>query len=208
MSGWKEPLGPEKKSVYLRRRLLVLAGFLALVGFIVLVIVKPGSSGGAATAPEVTLPAEIVAADKVQDKSVEPGALAPCPAGELVVTPITDRESYAGGELPLLSLRVENMGAAACEAQLGTSTMTFTITSGSDQVWKSTDCQVSPDTRAVILEPGKPLETEPLTWDRTRSSVETCEIERDPVFAEGSTYHLQVSAAGVQGTSTAPFLLY
>lgn len=208
MSGWRDPVGSEKKAVYIRRRLLVLGGLLAIIAFIVLVIVKPGSSGGAASAPEVKLPDEIVAADKAQDKSVPAGATPPCAAGELTVTPITDRDSYAGGELPLLSLRVENTGAAACEAQLGTAGMIFTVTSGSDQVWRSTDCQLSPDARAVILEPGKPLETAPLTWDRTRSSTETCDIDRDPVSAEGATYHLQVAVAGVQSTGTAPFLLY
>ncbi len=208
MSGWKAPLGPEKRAVYIRRRLLVLGGLLALIIFVVLVIVKPGSSGGAAAAPEVKLPDEIVAADKAQDKTVQSGATPPCPAGELSVTPITDRDSYAGGELPMLTLRIENTGATACEAQLGTADMVFTVTSGSDTVWSSTDCQVNPDARAVILEPKKPLETEAITWDRTRSSTETCDIERDPVTADGATYHLQVSAAGVPGTGTAPFLLY
>lgn len=186
----------------------MLGGLLAIIVFIVLVIVKPGSNGGAASAPEVKLPAEIVAADKAQDRTMPAGATPPCPAGELSVSPVTDRESYAAGELPLLSLRVENIGAAACEAQLGTAGMAFTVTSGSDQVWRSTDCQVSPDARAVILEPGKPLETAPLTWDRTRSSTETCDIDREAVTADGATYHLQVSAAGVPGTGTAHFLLY
>lgn len=208
MSGWREPVGPEKKSVYLRRRLLVLGGLVAVIVFIVLVIVKPGSSGGAAAPPDVKLPAEIVSADKAQDKSVKTGELPPCAAGELVVTPLTDRDSYSDGELPQLSLRVENTGAAACEAQLGTGGMLFTLTSGSDVVWRSTDCQVRPDMRAVILEPKKPLETEAIAWDRTRSSTETCDVDRDPVGADGSTYHLQVSAAGVPGTGTASFLLY
>lgn len=208
MANWKDPVGPEKKAVYLRRRLLVLLGIVAVAAFVVLVILKPGSSGGAASAPDVKVPDEIVAADKVQNEAVPAGATPACPAGEIVVTPLLDRESYAAGELPQLSLRVENTGAAACEAQLGTSGMSFKITSGSDEVWRSTDCQVNADARAVILEPGKPLETEPIQWDRTRSSPESCEIARDPVVAEGSTYHLQVAAAGVNGTGTAPFLLY
>ena len=202
-----DPVGPESKAVYMRRRLLVLAGIVALIVFVVLVVVKPGSSGGAAKAPDVKVPDEIVAAEKTQDKT-QTGDVPACPAGELAVTPITDRESYAAGEQPMLSLRVENVGAAACQAQLGTGLMSFKITSGSDEVWRSTDCQVSPDQRAVILEPGKPLETEPIAWDRTRSSPESCDISRDPVVAEGSTYHLQVSAAGVTSTDTARFLLY
>lgn len=208
MNTLRDPVGPESKGVYLRRRLLVLGGLLAIVAFVVLVIVKPGSSGGAASAPEVKLPDEIVAADKVQNDVPKAGEVVPCPSGEISVTPVVDRDSYASGELPLLSLRVENTGASKCEAQLGTAGMRFIITSGSDEVWRSSDCQVNADARAVILEPGKPLETEPIQWDRTRSSPETCEIARDPVTADGATYHLQVVAAGVPGTGTAPFLLY
>ncbi len=208
MATWKDPVGPEKKSVYVRRRLLVLGGLLAIIVFVVLVIVKPGADGGAASAPDVKLPDEIVAADKQQNATVKPGDVPACPAGELVVTPIADRESYAAGELPQLSLRVENIGAASCEAQLGTAGMSFKVTSGSDEVWRSTDCQINADTRAVILEPGTPLQTEPIVWDRTRSSPETCDIGRDPVDADGATYHLQVAAAGVPGNGTSPFLLY
>ena len=208
MNTLRDPVGPESKGVYLRRRLLVLGGLLAIIVFVVLVIVKPGSSGGAASAPEVKVPDEIVAADKVQNDTPKAGETEPCPAGELAVTPLIDRDSYAAGELPMLSLRVENTGAKKCEAQLGTAGMSFTITSGSDQVWRSTDCQINADTRAVILEPGKPLETEPLQWDRTRSSPETCDTARDPVTADGATYPLQVAAAGVPGTGTAPYLLY
>lgn len=207
MNTLRDPVGPERKAVYLRRRLLVLAGLLAIVAFVVLVILKPGSSGGAASAPEVEMPDEIVAAEKVQDKTPT-GDVPDCAAGELEVTPLTDHDSYAAGELPQLSLRVENKGEKACQAQLGTAGMSFKITSGSDEVWRSADCQVNPDNRAVILEPGTPLSTDPIEWDRTRSSPETCEIARDPVVADGATYHLHVAAGGVQGGGTAPFLLY
>ncbi len=204
MSTLRDPVGPERKAVYVRRRIAVLVGLVALIGFIVLIIVKPGSSGGAAAAPEVELPGEVVV-----EETTTPAADVPvCPAGELQVTPITDRESYAADEQPLLSMRIENIGEINCQAELGTAAMSFRITSGSDEVWRSTDCQVDADRRSVILEPAKPLETEAITWDRTRSSTETCSVDRDGVTAEGATYHLHVSAAGVSSNSTAPFLLY
>lgn len=206
MSTLLDPVGPERKGVYVRRRLLVIAGLVSLVVFVVLVIVKPGSSGGAATAPKVELPAEIAAADKPE--VVAEGEIVSCVASDLVVKPITDRNNYGPEEQPLLSLSVESQAEQPCAADLGTATMVFKIISGSDEVWRSTDCQTEPDSRPVILQPGKPLVTETIPWDRTRSSTETCEVPRDPVFAEGSTYHLQVSAAGVQGQGTAPFLLY
>lgn len=204
MNTLRDPIGPERKAVYVRRRLAVLAGILALIAFIVLIIVKPGSSGGAASAPEVELPGEVVVQETAQ-----PAAEVPmCPAGSLAVTALTDNDNYGPEELPQLSLRVENTGDIACQAELGTAGMSFRITSGSDEVWRSTDCQADADRRAVILDPGKPLETETIAWDRTRSGTETCNVPRDPVSADGATYHLHVSAAGVQSNGTASFLLY
>ena len=211
MAGWREPVGPKDKSVYVRRRLLVLLGLLAVIAAVVLIILKPGSSGGAASSREVQVPEDLVAAeqaDAAKDSAKDSAEVPECGAGQLAVTPVTDRESYAAGELPQLALSVENTADAPCAADLGTAGLTFEITSGSDQVWRSADCQTDADHRPVILEPGTPLTTEDLPWDRTRSDPETCGIEREAVAAGGASYHLHVSAAGVPGKGTAQFLLY
>lgn len=207
MSTWRDPVGPEAKNVYLRRRIFVLVVLLAVVAAVVLIVVKPGSSGGAATNPKVEVPGEVTAAEQEADdeKSGEPSE---CRAKDLAVEAITDRESYAAGEKPKLSLSVTNVGKKTCTADLGTAAMVFAITSGSDQVWLSTDCQEKPDHRVVLLEPDKRLATEAIEWDRTRSSTETCDVPRDPVTADGASYHLRVSAAGVESDETAQFLLY
>ncbi|MGD9606837.1 MAG: hypothetical protein AB7V10_05065 [Leucobacter sp.] len=207
MAGWKDPVGPKDKNVYVRRRILVLLGLLAIVAAVVLIIVKPGSTGGATSSREVEVPEDLVASEQA-DAERESVDVAACGAGQLVVTPVTDRESYAAGELPQLSLSIENIGDASCTADLGTAGMTFRITSGSDEVWRSVDCQEGADHRAIILEPGVALPTEAISWDRTRSSPETCDISRDEVSADGASYHLHVSAAGVEGKGTAQFLLY
>ncbi|RGE20296.1 hypothetical protein [Leucobacter sp. wl10] len=210
MSTLKDPVGPKDRKVYIRRRLLVLAGFIAVVAVVVLVFVKPGSSGGVEDAREVEVPSDLPASPEPSDDSgsKDGGAVPACAAGQLAVTPVTDKTDYAEGELPLLSLSVENTGEQACSADLGTAGMEFSVSSGDDQVWRSTDCQKNAKSLAVVLDPGKPLETEGIKWDRTRSSPETCDITRDPVAAGGASYHLRVSAAGAQGTGTAQFLLY
>lgn len=207
MSTWRDPVGPEAKSVYLRRRIFVLVILLAVAAAVVLIFVKPGSSGGAATNPKVEVPGEVVAGEQASEpkESGEPGE---CGANDLSVAAITDRESYAAGEKPELSLAVLNVGEKTCVADLGTAGMVFSITSGSDQVWLSTDCQQKPDHRAVLLEPDKPLTTETITWDRSRSSAETCDVARDPVAADGASYHLRATVAGVESDETAQFLLY
>lgn len=207
MTGWREPVGPKGKNVYLRRRLLVLLSLLAIVAAVVLIILKPGSSGGAASSREVEIPDDLVAAEQA-DAETEAAEMPVCGAGQLSVSPITDQESYASGELPQLALSVENTGEDPCAIDLGTAVMDFRITSGSDEVWRSTDCQTDAEHLPVVLEPGVALTTENLPWDRTRSDPETCDITREAVAAGGASYHLHVSAAGVPGQGTVQFLLY
>jgi len=201
-------VGPKDRGVYVRRRILVLLGLLAVIAAVVLIIVKPGSSGGAASSRGVEVPDDLVAVEQADAEQEGSGELPSCGAGQLSVMPMTDRDSYAGGENPLLALSIENTGESACSTDLGTAGMTFEITSGSDMIWRSVDCQTDADHRLVILEPGEPLTTEDLTWDRTRSNPETCDASRETVGAGGASYHLHVSAAGVQGRDTAQFLLY
>ncbi|WP_087014064.1 hypothetical protein [Leucobacter sp. 7(1)] len=210
MSTLREPVGPKDRKVYIRRRLLVLAGLVALIAVIVLVIVKPGSGNDVPEAAQVKVPAglETEPPKNDADEDADGAGAAACTAGQLRVTPVTDKGDYAPGELPGLSLSVENTGEAACTADLGTAGMELVVASGDDEVWRSTDCQENPESLPVIVDPGKPVESEPVQWDRTRSSTETCAITRDPVNADGASYHLRVTVAGTQGSGTAQFLLY
>jgi len=208
MSTLRDPVGPKDRKVYIRRRIIVLLGLLAIVAVIVLIIVKPGGAGGARDAQQVEVPSDLPSSATEDDESSDPEQPPACAAGDLAVAAVTDKGDYAEGETPKLSLTVENTGGEACSADLGSAGMEFTVTSGEDQVWRSVDCQKNAESLAVILEPGKPLESEPITWDRTRSSTETCDITRDPVVAGGASYHLAVKAGGVDGRETAQFLLY
>lgn len=195
--------GPLDRSVYVRRRLIVLLGLLAVIAVVVLVIVRPGSGGGAQSATQVEVPEDLP-----RETPQNEGELKTCSAGQIVVTPIVSQASYAGGEKPQLSLSVENTGDEACAADLGTAHMQFVISSGSDEVWRSMDCQKGGESTLVTLDSGQALETEAIEWDRTRSGPETCGEAREPVAAGGATYHLSATVAGVQSADTAPFLLY
>lgn len=206
MSTLRDPVGPKDRKVYIRRRLLVLAGLLAIIAVVVLVIVKPGSSGSAKNADEVEVPADLPSTAPEGDE--DPSKAPACDPGQLTVTAVADQDSYAEGELPKFSMRIENTGNEACAADLGTAGMKFEVSSGDDQVWRSEDCQKEPESLPVIVDPGKPLDTESVEWDRTRSSAETCDITRDAVASGGASYHLRVEAGGVPSTGTAQFLLY
>lgn len=52
------------------------------------------------------------------------------------------------------------------------------------------------------------LSTTPITWDRTRSSTDTCEGDRSAVTGDGATYRLTVEVNGVESAADKPFLLY
>lgn len=192
---------PPDRSVYFRRRLVVLLGLVAIIVAVVLVVLKPGAGSATRDAAQVEVPGDLA-------HSSETDATPNCSSTQLDVTPIVSQDTYKEGDVPLLSLSVENTGSEDCVADLGTAHMQFVLTSGSDEVWRSADCQKKAEVRPVILEPGKPLETEEIEWDRTRSDPETCDEVRDEVSLGGSTYHLSVTVAGVSSNGTASFLLY
>lgn len=132
----------------------------------------------------------------------------PCVPGDLLVEAVTDKTEYAAGENPQLSIRLTNNGDA-CTLNVGTTGQVFTVMSGNDTWWKSTDCQAEPSDLMVLLEAGQVVTSAaPITWDRTRSSVESCgATERQAAPAAGALYHLYVSIGGVNSTNTAQFLL-
>ena len=62
----------------------------------------------------------------------------------------------------------------------------------------------------VLLTAGQTVSSaSPLTWDRTRSAVGTCDDETRPrAPGGGASYHLAVEIGGVASTETTQFLLY
>lgn len=206
-SALRDPVGSKGRNVYIRRRITVLLTLLAIVVTVVLIVVQPGGDGGAADARQVNVPTDLVE-EPAKPAAGESSETPACDPAKLLVTAVTDQASYGPDEKPQFSLSVENIGTEACIADLGTAGMSFAVSSGDDQVWRSTDCQTSPEHTAVILDPNKPLESEEISWDRTRSSTETCDIDRDPVVAGGASYHLSVAAGGVESIDSTQFLLY
>ena len=160
------------------------------------------SSGVASTPGATTSPAT---------KKSSPGASAvACTANDVTVRAVTDKSSYASGEDPKLSIELINESDHPCTLNVGTSAQVFTITSGSDTWWRSTDCQTEPSDMVVVLDAGQKVSSaEPITWDRTRSSVATCQAKNRPHAAGGgATYHLAVQIGGIDSIDDAVFQLY
>ncbi|WP_244632144.1 hypothetical protein [Microbacterium sp. Se63.02b] len=140
----------------------------------------------------------------------ETPAIVACEAKDVEVTAVTDAETYAAGVMPKLSISLTNKGTKDCTIDVGSTTQVFTVSSGSDVWWRSTDCQENPSSMVATLAAGTTVTSkDPVTWDRTRSSVETCAQEnRQRAPGGGASYHVEVSIGGFTSLTTAQILLY
>ena len=202
---------PLPKKVYVRRRLTVLAVLVAIVAIVVLVLVRPGSNDGPPVSAAAATPSAAptsAATPQPEPTVAEASTPIACAAGALVVTPVTDTDSYAAGQQVQLSFTMTNSGTTPCTMNAGTSQQKYTITSGADTYWTSTDCQVGPSDTMVLLDPGQTVTSAPFAWDRTRSTPATCDITREAVPGGGASYHVHVDVAGIPSTGDKQIILY
>lgn len=171
----------------------------------------PGTVTPSATpTPEPT--AEVTAEPSVT-ASASPSATPtakPCVARDVAVEALSDQDTYEPGQNPQLSIQLTNNGATDCTLNVGTSGQAFTIVSGNDVWWRSTDCQTEPSDMVVLLAAGQSVASAaPLTWDRTRSSVSTCaDSDRQSAPGGGASYHFSVEIGGIASTQSKQILLY
>ncbi|WP_431805694.1 hypothetical protein [Microbacterium paraoxydans] len=208
-------------AVYRRRRLVVLLGLilvLAVIGVSVwLLVARPWAAATDATpAPTSTAtsgatpPATGSASPEPTPSASETPGVVACQAKDIEVTAVTDAETYPAGVNPQLSISLTNKGTTDCTIDVGSSTQVFMVSSGADVWWRSTDCQENPSSMIATLTAGSTVVSkEPVVWDRTRSSVETCAQEnRQRAPGGGASYHVAVSIGGFPSATTAQFLLY
>ncbi|WP_191089226.1 hypothetical protein [Microbacterium radiodurans] len=213
-------------AVYRRRRLVLLLLVLVVVAAIVLAIWRPWEStaaaGGApsqpdaAATPTASAPAASAPAAAETDAAAdapatpapeEPAAeIEPCSARSVQVSAVTDKDAYGGGENPQLSISLTNSGASACLLNVGTATQKLTISSGPDVWWRSTDCQSESSDQVVQIDPGQTVSSvTPIVWDRTRSSVDTCDGDRPA--APAGYFNLAVEIGGLAAPQDRQFVL-
>jgi hypothetical protein len=204
MSTLRSPVGPQPPSVYWRRRLLVLLGLVAVVVVIILLIVRPGTPSGDKTPKPTDTTASSPSGSPTPSFTSAAGGEA-CNTSQVSVVAVTDSNSYASGVQPMISMKITNRGAAACTFDVGTAAQEYIITSGSDRIWSSKDCQTGATSTPQVLEPGVELSTTPFAWDRTRSSTDTCNSTRPAAVAgpDGPTYRLEVKLGEVSSEQVA-----
>ena len=204
MSTFRTPVGPQPPKVYWRRRLILGLGALAVIVIIILIVTRLGSSSPSPAnttkpggAPSVTPSAGASA----------PAAGAACVPARIKLVAVSDKTTYASTDQPQISMSITNTGTVDCTINLGSTQQQLVITSGSESIWDSKDCQTAPVDAPVTLKPGVAVATPAIPWDRTRSSKSTCNASRPPVTAGGASYHLGVKVGALSSKATVQFLL-
>nr|WP_221417347.1 hypothetical protein [Microbacterium marinum] len=168
---------------------------------------SPTASSGSASPSATSAPAEPdpESSDPADAEGDEPEVL-PCTTSDVTVSAIADKSAYGTGELPKLSIQLVNDTEFPCLMNVGTTAQAFEITSGSDTWWRSTDCQSEPSDQVVQLNGGQTVTSaEPLVWDRTRSSADDCDGQRQSALP--GWYNLTVSIGGIESVEPAQFTL-
>jgi len=209
-------------AVYRRRRLVLLIGMILAVAVIGvstwLLIARPWADTAAGpaptssgtTTPATTTPPPGTGSPEPSPSAEQTPAIVACAAKDVEVTAVTDSDSYEAGVTPQLSISLTNKGSTDCTIDVGSTTQVFTVSSGADVWWRSTDCQENPSSMIATLAAGTTVTSkDPVVWDRTRSSVETCADEnRQRAPGGGSSYHVEVSIGGFTSASSTQILLY
>lgn len=175
---------------------------LAVIVVIVLLVVRPG--GGDTDAPGQTK-----TPPPSQSETTDADSSVACDPASVVVTAATDKGRYEAGETPMVSMTLNNAGAAACTIDVDATKQYYAIVSGNDPIWNSRDCQTDePKPFPLVLEPGVAVPLPAIGWDRTRSATSTCDADRAPVVAGGATYRLSASLGDSAAAEDVAFLLF
>jgi hypothetical protein len=186
MSTIRNPVGPQPSKVYWRRRLLVLVGVLVVILIIVLIVARPGGAKPKAVATNTA------------HTTASTAATAACNPADVKIVAITDALSYAAGVDPQLSLTITNVGSSPCTFKDGSDEQKYVITSGTETIWSSKDCQTGAVSATSTLQPNVPVKSTPFAWNRTRSNPAACTATNAPqVIAGGASYHLTVTVNGI-----------
>ena len=218
---------PSKQMMYRRRRAAVL-GILLIIVVLIAVGVSKCSSGDAAPvlptvtptstpSPTTTLIPNVGA---TPGATTTPGAIAGvdtgyqgtepvCTTKMLKVTATTDKDAYAAGQKPQLSMSVQNTGTTPCKVNVGTNAQVFQITSNGQLIWQSTDCQTGALEYWALLNPKQSMSSAtPLAWAREKSSSDTCDAAaRVQAPAGGATYYLTTFMGAAKSAQAKAFTL-
>ncbi|WP_372593698.1 hypothetical protein [Actinotalea sp.] len=187
MSNVVHPVGPRPPRVYWVRRIVAAIALLAVIAVLwtlVLLVLRlvGGTDDGAAAAAEPS-PSETAAAS----------GPAPCQPSDLEMSVTATAQSYPAGTNPEFTVGVVNAGASSCTFDPSGAQREVTITSGSDRVWSSADCQAEGSEDLLLLATGASAPAT-VSWDRSRSAEGCPEGLPEP---RPGTYRATATVLGV-----------
>jgi hypothetical protein len=189
MSTLLHPKGSEPSEVYWRRRVVVIAVAVVLV-LVVAWIAWPKGTGAAVPDPQQSAPVPPSAPVTPSTTGSPPPSSSspsssPSPTGPVACDPAGSNLGVAGyqkvkqGGTQTFKVSIKNT-AAPCVLQLSGSNFTFTVKSGSDQIWSTADCDKwLPTVKDVKLKQGQTYQFD-LTWGLVRSKP-GCKTTKDLV---------------------------
>ena len=181
----RKPVSP----VYRRRRLfaaaiLLLVLALAVGGFAAISNAMNGATPEPAASGSPGPETPVITGTASPPASATSSPSAGCDQKLLTVSAATDKAAYAAGENPLLTLKVTNGNQVPCEVNIGTSQMEYLVTSGSDRIFSSKDCQAESSDLVKTIRPGR-SETANFPWQRNRTVQGCAAVDAKPA---GGTY--------------------
>jgi hypothetical protein len=203
MSTVMHPVGSKPPNIYWRRRVAALVVLLLVVLLLtwavraVAGLFAPDPAPAAAPADKPPATAAPVA-DPSASASLPPSA-APtpaCDATSLKVEAVSDSRTYKLGSSAQIGMTITNTGTGPCSMDAGSAALELVISSGSDRVWSSDDCQTTGESRPTVIEPNGVLESK-VAWNLERSS-QGCGTDLSALKA--GTYQLVARAGDLKST--------
>ena len=204
----RRPTRPDP-SVFRRRRIIALAVLAALIIIIWTVVSAIASWFGTTFGGDGT-PTPVA----TDGSSIVAGAGAACAPADISIVGIvanaagSSQSAFASGINPYFGYQITNNSAADCTFDVGALTTFYKVTSGTETIWSSEQCDRTTLTAMPIVLKAGQMSASPLSdWFRVYSSVKGCGPEQNPVKGDGASYHLNVSVNGVSAKDTVQFLL-
>lgn len=174
------PVGDKPPNVYWRRRVVVLVALVVVIGLVVwLVKSLLGAVGGGDPVTSQTQPpasTAVATASATADPSASASASTPaadgsaaCATQAVAVTATSAAKTVKVGTATKIGMTIENTGADKCTLDAGSANLELVISSGSERIWSSDDCQKSAENRPTVVDPGAKLQSE-VPWDVVRSA--------------------------------------
>ncbi|MEY4436887.1 MAG: hypothetical protein RL100_351 [Actinomycetota bacterium] len=194
------PNRPSKRT-FLIRRLIVLAVLIGLIaavwaGVAAAVSAVQGFFGGGSASTAAGGTSSVC---KTENISLQP---------KVMNSGGADQAAFDSGINPFFSYTITNIGDSDCSFDLGPAGTYFKVTSGSETIWSSENCDRTGLASAMVtLKPNEPKTATAGEWYRVKSSSAGCGADQEPVTAGGASYHLSVEVGTLKSQDTVQFIL-